>query len=286
MIKIKNKLVSVIIPTFNYGNYINDTFQSIIDQSYNLWECIIVDDGSEDNTAEIAEHFCSKDSRFKYHWQQNSGLSAARNKGLELASGEFIQFLDADDLIRPDKFRLQVEAFQLDPTIDVCYSDFLYFIKDGEFFKSHYDRIRIHDDPYKDFLFNWGFEFVIPIHSPLFRSSLFIEHGLRFNTDLRAREDWLIWLEISKSEHKFHFIDEPLAYYRKHDSSMVFDPDHMIRNNFVAFLEVYDSLSEDLKYQFRLRYAEYFSNLFEKFSTKKSSYIIKILHKIRKRIFG
>lgn len=94
-----NTLVSVIIPCYKQAQYLDEALQSVFNQTYANWECIIVNDGSPDNTAEVANWWLEKDRRFRYLIQENAGLSSARNSGIDYATGEFILPLDADDKI-------------------------------------------------------------------------------------------------------------------------------------------------------------------------------------------
>src|SRR5687767_11553356 len=100
---IKQPLISVIVPCYNHAIFLDDALQSVYRQTYAHWECLIIDDGSLDDTERIALQWSKKDKRFKYFYKQNGGLSSARNRGLDEAVGENIQFLDADDLIEADK---------------------------------------------------------------------------------------------------------------------------------------------------------------------------------------
>lgn len=119
--------VSVIIPTFNYGHLIVDTIDSIKRQTHANWEIIIVDDGSKDNTELVVNTYVATDSRIRFFKQHNAGPSAARNLALAEATGDFIQFLDADDLLEPRKFEQQLALFQQKPTTDIVYSRVRYF---------------------------------------------------------------------------------------------------------------------------------------------------------------
>src|SRR5689334_5736274 len=110
--------ISVIVPCYNYGHFLPDAIRSIQAQRFSDWECIIVDDGSQDNTQNVAAQLASKDVRITYVHQSNAGLSAARNKGLSLARGKYIQLLDADDGIAPDKFLLQYQFLETNSKID------------------------------------------------------------------------------------------------------------------------------------------------------------------------
>ena len=104
-----SELVSIIIPTFNHGQYLNRALLSAINQTHFHIEVLIIDDGSTDNTSDIIKNIIKNDSRIKYIYQSNNGLSSARNLGLDHATGRWIQFLDADDVIHPDKIRAQID---------------------------------------------------------------------------------------------------------------------------------------------------------------------------------
>src|SRR4030042_5732999 len=107
MIKL-SPLVSIIIPCFNQAQYLNEALDSIMNQTYSNWECIIVNDGSQDNTDELAKNWNKRDERFRYIKKENGGPSAARNTGLKIAKGEYIQFLDADDILECNKIEHQI----------------------------------------------------------------------------------------------------------------------------------------------------------------------------------
>ncbi len=124
-----NKLVSIIIPCYNQAQYLPDALGSVLAQTYPHWECVIVNDGSTDNAEEVAREWVIKDDRFKYVKKKNGGLSSARNTGLALAVVEYIQFLDADDLLEVDKIKYQM--FYLarnEEKIDVVVSGYRYFL--------------------------------------------------------------------------------------------------------------------------------------------------------------
>jgi glycosyltransferase involved in cell wall biosynthesis len=113
--------VSVIIPAYNASKYISKTIESVINQDYNNLEILIVDDGSIDNTKEIVEWFCKIDHRIIYLYQENRGCSAAKNTGLANATGEFIQYLDADDILSLDKISAQMSILRLTPNkVVIC----------------------------------------------------------------------------------------------------------------------------------------------------------------------
>uniref|UniRef100_UPI0040481146 glycosyltransferase family 2 protein n=1 Tax=Mariniflexile sp. TaxID=1979402 RepID=UPI0040481146 len=117
----KLNLVSIIVPCYNQAQYLDEALESVLSQTYENWECIIVDDGSPDNTNEIVQKWVEKEARFIYLKKENGGLSSARNAGISKANGEFILPLDADDKIGADYVTLAIEAFELDTSLKVVY---------------------------------------------------------------------------------------------------------------------------------------------------------------------
>lgn len=143
-----NPLISIIIPTYNRAEIISETLDSVVAQTHENWECIIVDDGSTDNTADVILEYTNRDKRFKYHLRPetlNKGASPSRNYGLKQAKGDFIQFLDSDDLLNKNKFLEQLKLIINSPplTITTC--------RWGSFSNSSSLRIKTKYNSYKDF---------------------------------------------------------------------------------------------------------------------------------------
>ena len=116
-----NSVVSAVIPAYNASLFVSETIESVLAQTFEDWELLIIDDGSTDNTAEIAEHYCKKDSRIRLLKQVNQGVSAARNAAVELTQGQFIAFLDADDRWLPQKLATHIEHLKLNPEVGVSF---------------------------------------------------------------------------------------------------------------------------------------------------------------------
>lgn len=116
-------LVSVIIPVYNYDRYLAEAIESVFNQTYRNLEVIVVDDGSTDQSAEVARSFADKGVR--YCPQVHAGIGAARNKGVELAQGDFIAFLDADDRWPEQKLEQQLTAFESDPALEMVFGQAL-----------------------------------------------------------------------------------------------------------------------------------------------------------------
>lgn len=124
-----NPLVSVIIPTYNRAELIGETLQSVKNQTYQNWECIVVDDGSDDNTEELIENLSQKDSRYKFFKRDKApkGGPACRNIGIENAKGEFIIFLDSDDFLANFCLELRVQFMKDFPQLDFAVFQMKYY---------------------------------------------------------------------------------------------------------------------------------------------------------------
>ena len=115
-------LISVVIPAYNAEQFLDETLESVLSQTYENWECIIVNDGSTDNTESIAKKWCEKDSRFRLTNKENGGLSSARNWGIKESKAEYIAFLDADDILTPDSLEIRINTL-LKENVDLVYSN-------------------------------------------------------------------------------------------------------------------------------------------------------------------
>lgn len=118
-----NNLISIIIPTYNRAHLISETLDSIIKQNYTNWECIVVDDGSTDNTDEVLKKYCENDIRFQYHQRPSDrlkGANACRNYGFELSKGKYVKWFDSDDIMHPDFLEKQVDVLEQDKDLDFC----------------------------------------------------------------------------------------------------------------------------------------------------------------------
>lgn len=214
--------VSVIIPCFNQAQYLEETLNSVQTQTYTDWECIIVDDGSTDNSKNIAKKWCDKDERFQYVHKQNGGLSSARNFGLKKASGTYIQFLDSDDLIKPEKFSEQLKDLQ---ESDISISNYFSFI-DGTNQKAAHRYLSpflSEIDYKKEIIIDWEYRKSIPCHAVLFERRLIMENSLSFNESLPNHEDWVFWCQLFYFSKSIKNNKKELAWYRIHNRSMSVD---------------------------------------------------------------
>ncbi|HJU23969.1 MAG TPA: glycosyltransferase family 2 protein [Casimicrobiaceae bacterium] len=216
-------LVSIIIPCFNQGRFLPFALDSVLQQSHAQWECLIIDDGSIDDTGRIAAQHASADARIRVVSQSNRGLSAARNAGLALAKGRFLQFLDADDWIAPDKLARQVAALRASEQPAAAYC-FFHYAYDDEVTKLHSNarsRPRLTtDDPAHEIALRWESDLIVPSHCFLFDSRLFHSRAIRFDDSLPNHEDWDCWLRVFAPRPPLALVEAELACYRLRTKSM------------------------------------------------------------------
>jgi teichuronic acid biosynthesis glycosyltransferase TuaG len=183
------ELVSIVIPAYNAADYIEETVQSILNQSYQSWEIIIVNDGSTDNTIDIIKSFT--DHRIQCITQKNAGVAAARNKGLAFAKGEYVVFFDADDLMTPDFLSERLNTLKKDGSIGYV----------GGLVQSFPGKARMKkaaaSDPVNEILF-FNASFATVPSNYMFRKKILLDNKIRFNRELSSSADRFFILEISK----------------------------------------------------------------------------------------
>lgn len=223
---VQQPLVSVIVPTYNYAHFIGDTLECLRSQTYPHWECVIVDDGSTDNTTEVVGRFLERDERFKFFRQKNQLQGAAKNTALKNSSGKYIQFLDADDLIETRKLEKQVEYLERHPEVDIVYGDARFFSTDNV--NERLYSMWGENKPWQPGISGRGRDALlplmrlntIPINTALTRRSLVDQIGF-FDEELPPVEDWDFWLRCAAAGALFHFCDteETWALVRSHPAS-------------------------------------------------------------------
>lgn len=203
--------VSVNICCYNGGKYIAETISSVLAQTFTDFELVIVNDGSKDDTEGKILGF--NDGRIKYVFQENRGLSATRNRALDLSKGEFIAILDQDDLWEPEKLELQLRVMDKNPGTGVVYSDALIIDENGVVKgagkRNRYCRGKIISSLLK------GNYIYCP--TAMFRTTALKVAG-KFRTDLRISEEYEMYLRLART-CDFDFVDKPLARYRVHSEN-------------------------------------------------------------------
>ncbi len=219
-------LVSVIVPTYNYGHLIEQTLKSLQAQTYPYWECVVVDDGSTDDTAEVVAAYAASDPRIKYLRQQNQFQAAARNLGLRHSAGQYVQFLDADDKIEPRKLERQVAYLEEHPEVDIIYGGVRYFTDTGLDESLH--SVDEDNQPWMRELSGQGRELV----STLVRRNLMVINAALvrrrvinavepFAEPLPPVEDWDYWVRCAIKGMRFQYqnLEGTLALVRAHPVS-------------------------------------------------------------------
>lgn len=197
-------MISVIITSYNYGHFLQQAIDSVIDQTYADFELIIINDGSVDDTEAVV--LSNSDQRIRYYYQENLGQPKAKNKGIEFATGEFLAFLDADDVWLPDKLEKQINLFSnLD--VGVVYSRRKWITSVGSFVSGN-ERL-LHRGWILDYIFVDNF---VCFSSSVIRRSFLDKVGF-FDENIPMGIDYDLWIRLA-SVCKFDFVDEPLVQYR------------------------------------------------------------------------
>jgi glycosyltransferase involved in cell wall biosynthesis len=219
---INQPLVSVIIPCYNQENYILECLESVKAQTYSNWECIIVDDGSSDNTKTVIQNYIKSENRIKYYYQQNSGVSIARNTAIAMSTGKYILPLDGDDKIGNTYIEKAVTHLENRAQVAVVYCK-------AELFGNSFGHWHLPE---------YSFELLLK-ENILFCSGLFrridFEKTLGYDSSMKVGlEDWDFWISLLSHGGSVYQIDDILFFYRirknSRNSSFDVDKEKVIRN--------------------------------------------------------
>ena len=239
-----NILISIIVPCYNQAQYLDECLESILNQTFQDWECIIVNDGSADNTDQVAVIWTQKDNRFKYISKQNGGLSSARNAGIEIADGEFILPLDADDKISANYCKFALNEFHQDNNLKVVYCL-------AEKFGTESGLWLL-----QDFTLEGLAKLNMIFCSALFKKSDWkLAGGYDINM-IYGLEDWEFWISLLKNGGSVKKINEVGFFYRVKSQSMVTN----LSNDKLKYLHEYLSI----------KHADFFVKQFGSFKALKN----------------
>lgn len=248
--------VSVIIPTYNYGRYLIEAVESVLNQTYKDFELIVVDDGSTDNTREVLKPYLH---RLRYMYQENQGISAARNRGFQESTGEYIAYLDADDVWLPEKLAKQIPLLDEDPSLGFVCGATHEMDQDGKIFHLR-NKPRRSEDTFES-LFRKNF---IPTLTVVIRRSCLETVG-GFDTSLPLSQDYDMWLRLAK-RYKFVYWNIPLAKYRVHANNISKNQSQRLRSHLKIISK--KEISGDMSWlKRRIRKAkvyDYFASLYYK----------------------
>lgn len=211
------KLVSVIIPAYNIEDYIGRCLDSIISQTYKNLEIIVVDDGSRDHTGEILDNYAKKDRRIKVIHKENGGVSSARNKGIEAAEGDYIGFIDGDDLIEPEMYKILVDLLE-EENADIAHCGYQMVFPDriDYYHNTGKKKIQTTEEGLKDLLSG---EMIEPgLVNKLYKKELI--KNCRLNETVKINEDLLMNYQLFKLSQKSVYYDiTPYSYMIRSSSA-------------------------------------------------------------------
>ncbi|WP_452225489.1 glycosyltransferase family 2 protein [Lacinutrix chionoecetis] len=220
-------LVSIITPLYNSEAFISQTIQSVLNQTYPHWELLLIDDCSTDNTLAVINNYLTKYNNIKLlENSTNQGAAVSRNKGIMEANGDFIAFLDADDLWKPAKLETQI-TFMQKANCDVSYSSYEQIDESGR--PRHKLVQALPVLTYKKYLKSNYIGNLTGIYNA---KTL----GKIMSPNLRKRQDWLLWLNAIKTSKKpAQGIQESLAYYRVRENSMSSNKVELLKHNYWVY---------------------------------------------------
>ena len=231
---------SIIIPIYNAEKYLHECLSSILNQDYKYFEVIMINDGSIDNSDKICQSYCIKDSRFKLVNQKNSGVSIARNKGIKLANGEFIIFIDSDDVLIDGALKI-IEKNICDNDL-LCYGYCKYYLDKEENILLKNYQFKNKEDCIKTIIYNQevgGF-----LWNKCFKRDIINKKNILFDKNLHYCEDLLFVSEYLKYCNKLHYISKVLYKYRMRKSSVSFN---LFSKKNVSMLKSYEKLINKYK---------------------------------------
>ncbi|WP_414620605.1 glycosyltransferase family 2 protein [Calothrix sp. CCY 0018] len=232
--------ISVIVPAYNSQNTISETITSVLQQSFSDFELIVINDGSTDRTLELLETV--QDKRLKIYSYPNGGLPAARNRGIVRATGEFLSFIDADDLWTSDKLELQLQALQKNPQAGVAYSWTICMGNNGNSFHPGVSE-SFQGNVYPNLLVG---NFIASGSNVLIRKQA-IESVGYFDESLKSCEDWDYWLRLAP-KWDFVVVPKPQIIYRLSSGAMSSKLDVMEKYQTLVLERAFESAPLELQY--------------------------------------
>ena len=226
--------VSINLCCYNSEKYLRETLDSIVSQTYKDWELVIINDGSSDSTEKIIREYIVQDYPIVYHYQENKGIGASRNEALKRSQGEFIAFIDHDDIWLPDKLEKQIPLFH-DQEVCLVFSNYMAIYPNGKkvlgsaFFSFHRGNI------FKQLLKN---NFIV-LSTAVVRKAIANEHN--GFPHYRYSEEYELFLKIAK-KYRIDFVGEPMAEFRYHQTNSSF---LFMETQLREILEIYDYWSSD-----------------------------------------
>lgn len=222
------ELVSIIMPAFNCQDYISESIESVIRQTYKNWELLIINDCSTDKTNDIVKSYVQKDSRIKYIClQKNCGAAIARNKGIELSKGFFLAFLDSDDLWNEKKLQKQIKFMQDNQYYFTC-TTYGKIDKCGKIKRQivRCKRLYNYDLMLKE----------CPGNSTIIYNARKL--GKFYGENIKRRNDFVMWLKVIKVADVAYGMDEILAYHRERKGSISYKKSDLLKYQWLVYRQI------------------------------------------------
>ena len=227
--------ISIIVPCYNAEKWIEETLQSLMNQTYSNLEILVVDDGSTDDSCKVVQSLLNKDDRVKLITKQNGGVSDTRNIGIEKATGEYVAFIDADDWVELDAYEKMLKKIKSE-NADIVFCGFTRFFPTKgtklEHKETSFSVLEKNPHNYHPFFYSTSSTregdvlYTKDIHGAcwrsLFKRDILIEKNIRFHTDLRFAEDQIFVLEYLSVIKKVSYVDESLLWYRANTKKWVY----------------------------------------------------------------
>jgi glycosyltransferase involved in cell wall biosynthesis len=274
MEQVEKGLVSIIIPVFNREALLPETLDSLLSQTYNKWECIIVDDGSTDSSLSVTMAYASKDSRinvFSRPWYKKKGANTCRNYGFELSKGEFIQWFDSDDIMNVEMLEIAINSIQKEDC-DMCVVSAAYFDNfiTNIVSTNNFSKEMLGDNPAFEY---FTLKYFFQTSQVLFRRSKLSSYKEHFNAKLIRNQETQFFIRLLLQNIKFLLVNRALIYIRNHSDSIT--ARHMVLDNSEKYLKDFDAYKCIFK---SFKNSKYFAdNVVDYFS----SYFFKSLQKAR-----
>ncbi|MFP3591675.1 glycosyltransferase family 2 protein [Chryseobacterium sp. SIMBA_038] len=216
--------VSIIVPCYNQSSFLDKCLQTVLEQTFQDWECIIVNDGSKDNTEAVAKIWVEKDSRFQYLYKENGGLSSARNAGMKISKGEYLFFLDSDDHLTNNQAIQTFISHLKNEEMDVVCGDLEYFFTDGRKERAtalnrYKDKSFVYEnnEVFNAFLDN---DISSPACNKLFLSSFIKKNNISFQDNLLHEDELWSFEVFSKARKAVTFNEITYSYFKGNEHSI------------------------------------------------------------------
>jgi len=293
-VTIEAPLVSIIIPTYSRAHLISETLDSILNQTYLNWECIVVDDGSTDLTKQVVQKYIDLDSRFQFHPRPNDrpkGANACRNYGFELSRGKFINWFDSDDLMTTDKLEIQIKELT-NSAFDFAVCQSTFFVENSNNLKGFRHEHLTSTNNMVDYIkgnIAWS------TIAPLWRKEFLNKNTITFNEILKAGQEWSFHCKALIKSNNFIANKRSLILIRIHEQNVTNNPNNLCEkfyNYYLSRKEIQKLIdNKDYNLYFDLNYTTIYRNLvdskcminclkvlyFETIKTKRFYIFIKLL---------